>query len=147
MRDREVIDAELRLLAAVRRVLIALALGIAAGGYRASRGRAKEGWMPIVLCAVAAVLILVNANDKGMPDMPAAPAPAVAAPAPAPAIAPPAPAVAPAAVPVVAPPIVCGPDAYIGPNRFYCADVGGGGPMPVAANAPAPAAPPPHLTR
>jgi Uncharacterised protein family UPF0547 len=47
-------------------MLIALALGIAAGGYRASRGRAKEGWMPIVLCAVAAVLILVNANDKGM---------------------------------------------------------------------------------
>jgi hypothetical protein len=34
--------------------LIALALGIAASGYRSSRGKPIEGLMPVVLCAVAA---------------------------------------------------------------------------------------------
>ncbi len=47
-------------------IFIALAFGIAASGYRASRGKSGQGWIPIVLCVVAAVLVLVNANDKGM---------------------------------------------------------------------------------
>ncbi|MBS4728869.1 hypothetical protein MSM1_11190 [Mycobacterium sp. SM1] len=45
-------------------VLIALALGIATSGYRVSRGRPKERWMPIILCAIAAALVLLDANDK-----------------------------------------------------------------------------------
>jgi hypothetical protein len=44
--------------------LIALALGIAASGYRVSRGRWREGWVPIVPCVMAAVLIVLTANDK-----------------------------------------------------------------------------------
>lgn len=47
-------------------VLIALAVGIAASGYRASRGKPKEGWMAIVLCVIAAALVLLDANDKDM---------------------------------------------------------------------------------
>jgi hypothetical protein len=47
-------------------ILIGLALGIAASGYRVSQGRWTSRWMPIVLCAVAAVLVVVNANDKGL---------------------------------------------------------------------------------
>lgn len=47
-------------------MLIALALGIAASGYRASRGRPNQRWTPLILCAVAAVLVLVDANDKDM---------------------------------------------------------------------------------
>lgn len=46
--------------------LIALALGIAASGYRSSRGKPIEGLMPVVLCAVAAVLLIMDANDKDM---------------------------------------------------------------------------------
>jgi MFS family permease len=47
-------------------MLIALAFGIAASGYRVSRGRRREGWVPIVLCVMAAVLIVLNSSDKDL---------------------------------------------------------------------------------
>ena len=47
-------------------LLIAAALGIAASGYRVSQGRRKERWGPIVLCVIAAGLIVLNANDKSL---------------------------------------------------------------------------------
>lgn len=46
-------------------ILIALALGIAASGYRVNRsGTARR--VPIVLCVIAAGLIVVTANDKDL---------------------------------------------------------------------------------
>jgi hypothetical protein len=47
-------------------MLIAAALGIAASGYRASRGRPNQRWTPLVLCAIAAALVLIDANDRDM---------------------------------------------------------------------------------
>jgi hypothetical protein len=44
--------------------LIALALGIAASGYRVSQGSRGMRWAPITLCAVAAALTVYMANDK-----------------------------------------------------------------------------------
>jgi hypothetical protein len=46
--------------------LVALALGIAASGYRASRGAPKRIWTSIILSVIAAALVLIDANDKGM---------------------------------------------------------------------------------
>ena len=43
-------------------MLIALALGIAASGYRVSQGRWTARWVPIVLCVSAAGLIVLNAE-------------------------------------------------------------------------------------
>jgi hypothetical protein len=43
--------------------LIALALGIAASGYRASRGT-RTWWLPVVLCVLAAGLLVFYADDK-----------------------------------------------------------------------------------
>ena len=43
-------------------LLIALALGIAASGYRVSQGRWTARWVPIVLCVSAAGLIVLNAK-------------------------------------------------------------------------------------
>ena len=45
-------------------MLIALALGIAASGYRVSQGRWTARWLPIVLCVSAAGLIVLN--DKNL---------------------------------------------------------------------------------
>ena len=47
-------------------LLIALALGIAVSGYRVSQGRWTARWVPIVLCVLAAGLIVLNANDKDL---------------------------------------------------------------------------------
>jgi len=47
-------------------MLIALALGIAASGYRVSQGRLSARWVPIVSCVIAAGLIVLNANDNGL---------------------------------------------------------------------------------
>jgi hypothetical protein len=47
-------------------MLIALALGIAASGYRVRQDRWRAGWVPIVLCVIAAGLIVLTANDKGL---------------------------------------------------------------------------------
>jgi hypothetical protein len=48
-------------------VLIALALGIVASGYRVSQGRrTSSGFGPIVLCVIAAAFIVINANDKDL---------------------------------------------------------------------------------
>jgi hypothetical protein len=44
-------------------MLIALALGIAASGYRVSQDRWTARWVPIVLCVSAAALILLNDTD------------------------------------------------------------------------------------
>ena len=44
-------------------MLIALALGIAASGYRVSQGRWTARWIPIALCVSTAVLIGLNATD------------------------------------------------------------------------------------
>jgi hypothetical protein len=44
-------------------LLIALALGIAASGYRVSQGRWTARWVPIVLCISAAGLIVLNDKD------------------------------------------------------------------------------------
>lgn len=46
-------------------MLIALALGIAASGYRVSQGRWKARWVPIVLCVIAGLIVL-SANDKDL---------------------------------------------------------------------------------
>jgi hypothetical protein len=46
-------------------MLIALALGIAASGYRVNRSGTAR-WVPIVLCVIAAGLIVGNANDKDL---------------------------------------------------------------------------------
>jgi hypothetical protein len=43
---------------------IALALGIAASGYRVSQGRWSARWVPIVLCVLAAGLIVLYANGN-----------------------------------------------------------------------------------
>lgn len=47
-------------------MLVALALGIAASGYWVSQGRRTARWAPIVLCVIAAGLIVLNANDKDL---------------------------------------------------------------------------------
>jgi hypothetical protein len=47
-------------------MLIALTLGIAASGYRVSRGGSTVRWVPIVLCVLAAGLIVFYANDKDL---------------------------------------------------------------------------------
>src|ERR1700752_474102 len=44
-------------------LLIALALGIAASGYRVSQGRWTARWVPIALCVSAAALIVLNYKD------------------------------------------------------------------------------------
>ena len=44
-------------------MLIALALGIAASGYRVSQGRWTARWVPIALCVSAAALIVLNYKD------------------------------------------------------------------------------------
>jgi hypothetical protein len=44
-------------------MLIALALGIAASGYRVSQGRWTARWLPIALCVSAAGLIVLNDKD------------------------------------------------------------------------------------
>jgi hypothetical protein len=44
--------------------LVALALGIAASGFRVSQGRWTSRWAPIVLCIIAAGSIVFYANDK-----------------------------------------------------------------------------------
>jgi Uncharacterised protein family UPF0547 len=44
-------------------LLMALALGIAASGYRVSQGRWTARWVPIVLCVSAAGLIVLNDKD------------------------------------------------------------------------------------
>ena len=44
-------------------LLIALALGIAASGYRVSQGRWAARWVPIALCVSAAALIVLNDKD------------------------------------------------------------------------------------
>jgi hypothetical protein len=44
-------------------LFIALALGIAASGYRVSQGRWTARWVPIALCVSAAVLIVLNDKD------------------------------------------------------------------------------------
>ena len=44
-------------------LLIALALGVAVSGYRVSQGRWTAQWVPIVLCASAAGLIVLNYKD------------------------------------------------------------------------------------
>jgi ribosomal protein S27E len=44
-------------------MLIALALGIAASGYRASRGT-RTWWLPVLLCGIAAALLVFTAADK-----------------------------------------------------------------------------------
>lgn len=46
--------------------LIALALGIAGSGYRASRGKPIEVLVPHVLCTLAAVLLIGDATDTDM---------------------------------------------------------------------------------
>lgn len=43
-------------------VLVVLALGIAASGYRVSRSGTKERWTPVVLCAIAAAIVLFEGN-------------------------------------------------------------------------------------
>ena len=43
---------------------IGFALVIAYTGYRVSKGRRTERWAPIVLCVIAAGLIVLQANDK-----------------------------------------------------------------------------------
>jgi hypothetical protein len=47
-------------------MLIGLALGIAVSGYRVSQSRRTEWLVPIILCVIAAALIALNANDKGL---------------------------------------------------------------------------------
>ena len=44
-------------------ILIALAFGIAASGYRVSQGRWTARWIPIALCVSTAVLIVLNDKD------------------------------------------------------------------------------------
>jgi hypothetical protein len=44
-------------------MLIALALGIAASGYRVSQGRWTARWVPIALCVSTAALIALNDKD------------------------------------------------------------------------------------
>jgi predicted RNA-binding Zn-ribbon protein involved in translation (DUF1610 family) len=45
-------------------VLIALALGIAASGYRVSQGTRGARWVPLILCGLALAFIVYTANDK-----------------------------------------------------------------------------------
>jgi hypothetical protein len=49
-------------------VLLGGALGIVGSGYRASRGRGRpnERWTLIVVCVIAAGLVVLKANDKGL---------------------------------------------------------------------------------
>lgn len=42
--------------------LLVAALGIAASGYRVSRTGTKERWTPVVLCAIAAAIVLFDSN-------------------------------------------------------------------------------------
>ena len=44
-------------------MLVALAFGIAASGYRVSQGKWTARWIPIALCVSTAVLIGLNAKD------------------------------------------------------------------------------------
>jgi hypothetical protein len=46
--------------------LIAIALGVAASGYRLSQGREKARPLPIILCLTAAGWLVLTANDKNM---------------------------------------------------------------------------------
>jgi hypothetical protein len=47
--------------------LIGLAVGVVGSGYRASQGTSKgKWWLPLVLCIIAALVILGIANDKGL---------------------------------------------------------------------------------
>jgi hypothetical protein len=46
--------------------LIGLALGIAASGYRASRGKPIQVVLCLVLCTIAAVVVVADATDTGM---------------------------------------------------------------------------------
>ena len=45
-------------------MLIALALGIAASGYRVSQGSLTARWVPIILCVIAAGVIVLIASSK-----------------------------------------------------------------------------------
>lgn len=45
-------------------ILVALALAIAAAGYRVSQGQSAKWLLPLILCAVATVLVIWIANDK-----------------------------------------------------------------------------------
>jgi uncharacterized protein UPF0547 len=47
-------------------MLIALALGIAASGYRVSQGKWTARWVPIVLCVITAGLIVLSTNSKDL---------------------------------------------------------------------------------
>jgi len=42
--------------------IVVLALAIATGGYRVSRSGTKERWTPVVLCAIAAAILLFDGN-------------------------------------------------------------------------------------
>ena len=46
--------------------LIAVALGVAASGYRLSQGGEKARPLPIILCLIAAGWLVLTANDKNM---------------------------------------------------------------------------------
>jgi hypothetical protein len=45
-------------------LLIGLAIAIAASGYRVSQGRRTERVVPIILCVIAAAIIVITANAK-----------------------------------------------------------------------------------
>jgi hypothetical protein len=47
-------------------LLIGFALAIAVSGFRVSQGRRTERWVPIILCAVAAALVVITANEKDL---------------------------------------------------------------------------------
>jgi hypothetical protein len=46
--------------------LIALALGVAASGYRVSQGSGTKWWLPILLCVIAAAVIVGIGNNEGL---------------------------------------------------------------------------------
>jgi hypothetical protein len=47
-------------------MLIVFALAIAVSGYRVSQGKRRQWWVPTLLCAIAAALIVLNANDESL---------------------------------------------------------------------------------
>ena len=47
-------------------ILLVLALLIAAAGYRVSQSHADKWWLPLIFCAVAAVLVIWMGNDKDL---------------------------------------------------------------------------------
>jgi hypothetical protein len=47
-------------------ILVALALGIAAAGYRVSQGQSTSWAFPFVLCVFGALLVIWMGNDKGL---------------------------------------------------------------------------------